>query len=138
MSTRATTLPQEIPSDLRSRKARTVLAKMVMRLFDHWDIVTTDQAALLGLSQGSRSTLSRYRSGEPFADNRDLLDRAGHLLGIHKALRIIFPQNRDLAYRWVTAANHHFGGKTPLEIMRDEGFLGVVMVRRYLDFERGR
>jgi hypothetical protein len=138
MSTRATTLPQEIPSDLRSRKARTVLAKMVMRLFDHWNIVTPDQAALLGLSQGSRSTLSRYRGGEPFADNRDLLDRAGHLLGIHKALRIIFPQNRDLAYRWVTTANRRFGGKTPLEIMRDEGFLGLVMVRRYLDFERGR
>jgi hypothetical protein len=90
------------------------------------------------LSQGSRSTLSRYRHGEPFADNRDLLDRAGHLLGIHKALRILFPHNRDLVYRWVTTANRRFSGRTPLEIMCDEGFLGLLMVRRYLDFERGR
>jgi hypothetical protein len=138
MSTRATILPQQIPGDLHSREARTALAKMVMRLFDHWDIAKTDQAALLGLSQGSRSTLSRYRSGEPFADNRDLLDRAGHLLGIHKALRILFPHNRDLAYRWMTTTNRRFSDRTPLEIMRDEGFLGLVMVRRYLDFERGR
>ena len=138
MTKRVTNVLREIPGDLHSRKARTGLAKMVMRLFDHWAIATTDQAALLGLSQGSRSTLSRYRNGEPFADNRDLLDRAGHLLGIHKALRIIFPQNRNLVYQWVTTSNRRFSGKTPLEIMRDEGFLGLVMVRRYLDFERGR
>jgi hypothetical protein len=138
MSIPVTTLPQETPSNLHSREARAALAKMIMSLFDHWNIAKTDQAALLGLSQGSRSTLSRYRNGEPFADNRDLLDRAGHLLGIHKALRILFPHNRDLVYRWVTTTNRRFNGKTPLEVMCDKGFLGLLMVRRYLDFERGR
>lgn len=63
--------------------------------------------------------------------------RAGHLLGIHKALRILFPRDRDLAYRWVMAPNRRFGDRPPLETMR-QGFGGILAIRRYLDFERER
>jgi hypothetical protein len=124
--------------DLHARDSRERLAKMVMELFQHWGIPAADQAALLGVSSQSRSTLSRYRRGEPLADNADLLARAGHLLGIHKALRILFPQDRDLAYRWVSTPNRRFGGAAPLDIMRRHGYEGILAVRRYLDFERGR
>jgi hypothetical protein len=124
--------------DLHSRDSRERLARMLMELFDHWAIPATDQAVLLGLSTQSRSTLARYRRGEPLADNADLLARAGHLLGIHKALRILFPHDRDLAYRWVGAQNRRFGGAPPLEIMKRHGYEGILAVRRYLDFERGR
>jgi hypothetical protein len=124
--------------DLHARDSRERLAKMVMGLFQHWGIPAADQAALLGVSSQSRSTLSRYRRGEPLADNADLLARAGHLLGIHKALRILFPQDRDLAYRWVSTPNRRFGGAAPLDIMRRHGYEGILAVRRYLDFERGR
>ena len=41
------------------------------------------------------------------------LPRAGHLLGIHKALRIMFPHDRDLAYRWVSTPNRRFAGARP-------------------------
>ena len=123
--------------DLRSRASRERLAKMVVALLDHWKLPLNDQAALLGLSAQSRSTIARYRRGEPFGDNADLLARAGHLLGIHKALRIMFPHDRDLAYRWVSAPNRRFGSRAPLEIMK-QGFEGLLAVRRYLDFERGR
>jgi len=124
--------------DLHARDSRERLARMLMELFDHWAIPATDQAVLLGLSTQSRSTLARYRRGEPLADNADLLARAGHLLGIHKALRILFPHDRDLAYRWVSAQNRRFGGAPPLEIMKRHGYEGILAVRRYLDFERGR
>ena len=123
--------------DLRSRASRERLAKLVVALLDHWRLPLPDQAALLGLSAHSRSTIARYRKGEPFADSADLIARAGHLLGIHKALRILFPHERDLAYRWVTTANRRFGA-TPLEIMKRHGYEGILAVRRYLDFERGR
>jgi len=93
---------------------------------------------LLGLSTQSRSTLARNRRGEPLADNADLLARAGHLLGIHKALRIVFPHDRELAYRWVSAPNRRFDGAAPLEVMKRHGYEGILAVRRYLDFERGR
>lgn len=124
--------------DLHSREGRAALAKMVTRLFDLWALSGADQAALLGLSEASRSTLSRYRRGEPLADSRDLLDRAGHLLSIHKSLRMLFPENRELAYRWISAPNRRFEGQSPLALMREHGFLGVLMVRRFLEFERGR
>jgi transcriptional regulator with XRE-family HTH domain len=110
---------------------------MIVRLFEHWSLPAPDQAALLGLSAGSRATVARYRKGEPFGDSADLLARAGHLLGIHKALRILFPHDRDLAYRWVSARNRRFGDRAPLEVMK-QGFEGLLAVRRYLDFERGR
>lgn len=124
--------------DLHSRDSRERLARMLVELFDHWEVTAADQAVLLGLSTQSRSTLARYRRGEPLADNVDLLARAGHLLGIHKALRILFPHDRDLAYRWVRAPNRRFGGATPVELMKRHGYEGILAVRRYLDFERGR
>jgi hypothetical protein len=110
---------------------------MIVRLFDHWQLCAPDQASLLGLSSASRATVARYRNGEPLADNTDLLARAGHLLGIHKSLRILFPHDRDLAYRWVCTPNRRFGERKPLETMK-QGYEGILAVRRYLDFERGR
>jgi hypothetical protein len=134
-----TALPEPVSQiDLRTRESRERLARMLVELFRRWELSAADQAALLGLSAQSRSTVARYRRGEPLADNADLLARAGHLLGIHKALRIVFPQDRDLAYRWVSAPNRRFGGATPLEVMRRHGYEGILAVRRYLDFERGR
>jgi transcriptional regulator with XRE-family HTH domain len=124
--------------DLRTRTNRERLAKLVVALLDHWQLRLPDQAALLGLSAQSRSTIARYRKGEPFADSADLIARAGHLLGIHKALRILFPHDRGLAYRWVSAPNRRFGGAAPLDIMKKHGYEGMLAVRRYLDFERGR
>jgi transcriptional regulator with XRE-family HTH domain len=123
--------------DLHARESREELARMLVTLLEHWKLPPADQAMLLGLSAQSRSTIARYRRGEPLADNADLLARAGHLLGIHKALRILFPQDRDLAYRWVTTPNRRFGERAPLELMK-QGFEGLLAVRRYLDFERGR
>ena len=131
------TVPQLALPDPRTRESRAQLAKMIVTLLDHWQLGSTDQALLLGLSAESRSTLARYRRGEPLADSADLLARVGHLLGIHKALRILFPHDRDLAYRWVSAPNRRFGERAPIEIMK-QGFEGLLAVRRYLDFERGR
>lgn len=133
-------IPEDVSAlpDPATKPGRSALAKMITRLFDLWDLDSREQAALLGLSSGTRSTVSRYRKGTPLPLQQDLLDRVGHLLGIHLALRLIFPQNRQLAYNWIKAPNRRFAGKTPLEVMLGEGFLGVVMVRRYLDFERGR
>lgn len=131
-------IERQVEADPRSREGRRALAKGVTRLFDLWRLNSQEQMALLGLSEGSRMTLARYRKGEPLADNRDLLDRVANLLSIHRSLRILFPKNKDLAYRWPTTPNRAFDGRTPVEVVRSEGFLGLLIVKRYLDFERGR
>ena len=116
---------------------RGALAKMVMTLLDHWALSTEDQAALLGIAASNRAALTRYRKGEPIGTSRDQFERVGHLLGIHKNLRLLFPQNRDLAYRWMSTRNKAFDNLTPVEVVKEWGFAGLLMVRAYLDRSRG-
>ena len=130
--------PATLPADLSERATRERLGRMVVALLDRWGLGPADQATLLGLSAQSRTTVARYRKGEPLADSADLLARAGHLLGIHKALRIMFPHDLELAYRWVGTPNRRFGEVAPLEVMKKHGYEGILAVRRYLDFERDR
>lgn len=125
------------PLDVSSREARARLAVMVTQLLEHWQLTAAEQAAVMGLSAASRTTLARYRGGEPLADNRDLLDRVGHLLGIHKSLRVLFPHDRDLAYRWITQPNRRLQAR-PVDLIIREGFEGLLAVRRYLDFQQGQ
>ena len=117
---------------------RGALARMVMKLLEHWQLSTEDQAALLGLATSNRAALGRYRRGEAIGGGRDQLERVGHLLGIHKSLRLLFPQNLDLAYRWVTTRNRAFDNRTPVDVIKEHGFAGLLMVRGYLDRARGR
>ncbi len=124
-------------ADLHDYDARRRLARMVTTLFEHWDLSLPEQAGLLGLSVSNRASIARYRAGEPLADSRDLLDRVGCLLGIHKTLRIMFPRNRELAYRWMSAFNRRLG-RRPVDLVLERGFEGLLAVRRYLELERGR
>lgn len=122
--------------DPGSKAGRIALARMIMKLFDLWGLNARDQAALLGLSESSGTTLARYRKSGSLTDRRDLLDRVANLLSIHRSLRILFPKNREIGYRWPTTPNLAFNGQTPVEVIRKEGFSGLLVVRHYLDCER--
>ena len=114
------------------------ISKMIMQLFDHWGLSTAEQLSLLGLSKANRAALTKYRQGSPLANDRDKLERAGIPLGIHKSLRLLFPQNRDLAYNWMSQPNRAFQGASPVQVIDERGMLGLYMVRAYLDRQRGR
>jgi hypothetical protein len=116
---------------------RTKIGPMLIKLFDHWNLSTEERLASLGLATDNRSALTRYKNGAPVSSSRDSLDRAGNLLAIHKDLRLLFPKNRDLAYAWMKTPNKRFEGKTPVQIINDMGFTGLLYVRSYLDRARG-
>lgn len=120
-----------------SKDERSRLAGMIMRLFERWGVDTTAQAELLGLSGGSRTAVSRYRRGAPLPESRDLIDRVGNLFGIHKSLRLLYPHNPELVYRWPTLRNATLDQYTPVEIMIEQGLPGIVAIRGYLDHLRG-
>ena len=124
--------------DLTSEESRGALAKMVIRLFHLWGLTTADQLDLLGLSAKSRAMLAKYGKGEALPASRDMLDRVGWLLAIHKALRLLYPQNEDIRYSWVSRRNTAFENLTPLAVMKEQGIIGIAKVARYLDFYRGR
>ena len=116
------------------------LSLLVIGVLPFWERLRRNariQAALLGIASSNRAALSNYRSGKPIGTSRDQYERVGHLLGIHKNLRLLFPQNRDLAYRWMTTRNKAFDNRTPVEVVKEWGFAGLLMVRGYLDRARG-
>ena len=122
---------------IRSRDERVVLARAVTRLFQLWKLSAADQLMLLGLNESNRIALQRYAKGEALAANRDLMERVGLLLGIHKALKLLYPHNPEVTEAWMSAANAKFDGATPIDIARRFGFAGLLMVRGTLDRMRG-
>lgn len=124
--------------DHTGAEGRASLSRMLFKLFSLWQLTPAAERALLGLNPNSRISLKGYRSGKPLANSQDLLERAGHLLAIHKSLRILFSHDRDLAYSWVNCPNKAFSGKTPLEVMIQYRFAGLIKVRAYLESARDR
>lgn len=112
-------------------------AIMVMAMLDHWQLCAKDQTSLLGIDDDNRSGLSNYRLGKSIHFNDEQYERVIHLLSIHKCLRRLFPQNRDLAYRWMTTKNKAFDNRPPLEVAKEQGIAGLLMVRSYLDDSLG-
>ncbi len=130
-------LAEETRIDIENSDARRKLARMVTRLFELWDLPAADQLELLGLSRTSRAQISKYRKGGALPSSRDMLDRIGWLLSIHKSLRLLYPRNKSIRYTWVKRRNQILGDQRPLDIMKYQGLIGIARVARYLDFLRG-
>lgn len=132
-------LPQPALPDLADDAVRRDLARVVAVLFGKWELPGDAQLALLGMSPESRKLLPQYRRGERALPNaRDTLDRAGYLLGIHKGLRLLFPEDEELRYGWIRRANTLLGGRTPLAVMLEDGLVGLARIARFVDFQRGQ
>jgi hypothetical protein len=111
---------------------RALLAKAVCRLFDLWGLDVASQSALLGFSPDSDAVVG-FREGAALPDDLVLMERVSHLLAIHERLRLMFPHNRELVYRWPNVPNRAFDNRSPVEIMIKQGVSGMVAVRGYLD-----
>lgn len=125
------------PDSLGGRLSSAELAALqgaVLALFDRWQI-KDDQAAVL-LGDVSTKTISRWRKGELGRVSRDMADRLSNILGVHKALRIIFADPKR-GYDWISKPNAALEGRSALEIMLQGGLLDIIRVRRYLDAVRG-
>lgn len=110
------------------------MQRAVINLFDKWGVSDVDAAVLLGGI--AAKTFRRWKDGDYGRVNRDLADRMSNLMGIHKALRIIFTDPAQ-AYRWIKSENKSLGGRTPFEVMMQGGMEDIVRIRRYLDSVRG-
>jgi hypothetical protein len=128
---------EETRVNIENSDARRKLARMVTRLFELWDLPTADQLELLGLSRTSRAQISKYRKGGALPSSRDMLDRIGWLLSIHKSLRLLYPRNENIRYTWVKRRNQILDDQRPLDIMKYKGLIGIARVARYLDYIRG-
>ena len=96
--------------------------------------MTDEQAAIL-LDLPVRS-FRRWMAGEIDRFDRDRKARLPNLMGIHKALRIIFHEPQR-GYPWIQVPNAAFADRTALEVMLRGELTDLMRVRRYLDSERG-
>lgn len=119
---------EEIPAG----QAR-ALTRMLMQLFEHWSLTYEEQAIMLGMSPNTRTTITRYKSGDPIKFDRDTYDRVSLILSIHKLLRTLFPLNDEMVYAWIKTRNRHFNYKTPVEIISKDGIFGLAEVKQYLE-----
>ena len=95
---------------------------MVIQLLDHWNLPTEDQLVLLGLPPTNKSALNQFLQGEPIGVEVDQYARVGHLLAIHKCLRILFPNNKGALYSWMKSKNNAFENRSPIQMIKEFGF----------------
>lgn len=103
---------------------------------EEWSLTTEQQRILLGGI--SKSSLHNWKAGNAPALSRDQLERVSLVLGIYKAMALLFADG-DGGKRWLKAANTEalFGGASPLARMLRGGIEDLYVTRRYLDAWRG-
>lgn len=101
-----------------------------------WGLSNEQERVLLG-SPG-RSTFYRWKRDLSGQLPQDVLERISYVLGIYKALHILFSNGRQ-ADEWIGRANTAplFGGRTALERMLGGQVADLFVVRQYLDAQRG-
>lgn len=128
------------PTRRRDPRVRKVMSAPAMRTFlniaTEWQLSVKDQQALLGWP--ANSTFFKYKTGNVSTLPYDTLIRISLVLGIYKALHILFPDDQ-LADSWIKLPNTNplFGGRPPLGLIVDNGMDALYQVRRLLDGRRG-
>ena len=108
----------------------------LIALFQHWGLKNEEECNLFGGI--SPAQLAKYKKGTAYISGRDTIERAGNLLGIHKNLRILYPYNKDVVYKWIKGRNLKLNNLTPLDIMLEHGFIGIAQIRQFTDNLRGQ
>ena len=119
-----------IPND----DERMALTLGIVGLLDHWGANAEGQISILALPAGTRpGAMRHFRKMTPFPNDRKVLERIEHLLGIADALRTAHPRNANMDAIWMNRPNRLFDQRTPLDVMIEDGLDGVVAVRVHLD-----
>ena len=126
-------------ADLSAKAERERLSPSAIRAFlniiDRWGVRDEDARVLLGgISNGQYYEMKKNPERTL---GTDTLTRISYLVGIFKALNILYSEK--LADGWVQLANSNriFGGGTPLGYMMKGGLAAMQVVRRLLDARRG-
>lgn len=118
----------------RERLSRSALAGF-FRIVERWKIRDEDARELLGGL--SSSAYYEWKKNPDRILEVDRMTRISYLVGIYKALHILYGDK--LADEWVKLANSNaiFSGRTPLAYMMAGGLLAMQSVRKLLDARRG-
>lgn len=125
--------------DLNARDERERLSQSALKGFFKlaaaWKLRDDDARQMLG--GVSSSTWYEWKKHPGRVLEVDCITRISYLLGIYKALHILYGD--QLADQWVSMPNTNliFGGISPLAFMLSGGMPAMQMVRQLLDARRG-
>jgi hypothetical protein len=125
--------------DLNDKAQRERLSRSALlgffRLTGAWQVRDEDARELLG--GVSSSAFYEWKKNPGRVLEVDRITRISYLLGIYKALHILYGDK--LADEWVHLPNSNpvFNGRAPLAFMLGGGLLAMQTVRRLLDARRG-
>jgi hypothetical protein len=107
-----------------------------LNIAGEWDLTVELQRILLGGIPPS--TYHKWKGGAVGTLSYDQLERVSLVLGIYKALKLLFA-DEAAGLRWLKAANTDlpFTGASPLDRMLRGSIDDLYAVRRYLDGWRG-
>src|SRR5690349_17648968 len=105
------------PSALRGHPAAEAIdhaaaKRAFFKVMELWSVRDDEAAVLLGLP--SRATFYTYKRGEGGPLSHDALERVSYVLGIFKALALLFPKTEQ-ADAFMRKPNRDFGGRSALE-----------------------
>ena len=129
----------ESAPDLSDRAVQERLSSAAARAFfkiaQAWTLPDESSRRLLG--GVSNGVFYQLKGGEKKVLDQDKLTRISLLVGIFKALNILY--SRALADSWIDLPNTNpmFGGDTPLSYLIRGGVPALLRVRQLLDSRRG-
>lgn len=109
--------------------------KAYRSLASKWQLSNPEAASLLGVSESTWDRIKAGKWNQPLS--QDQLTRVSALVGVFKALNLLFSD--AMADRWPRLANRGtlFGRLSPIEAMIEGGIPAMLDVRRYVDAVRG-
>ena len=125
--------------DLTAKAERERLSPSAVRAFfnimNRWGVRDEDARVLLGgMSNGPFYEMKKKPDRLLDADR---LLRISYLVGIFKALNVLYSETLADAWIQLPNTNRIFGGQTPLAYMMKGGLPALQTVRRLLDARRG-
>jgi hypothetical protein len=113
--------------ELHSHETRLALAEAVLAVLGEWGVAPATQVELLGLAGAAAPS-----PGQPLPADPAVLERAGHLLGIERALKRRPPDAPAERHAWLMLPAAELAGRPPLRVMLD-GAAGIRRVRELLE-----
>jgi hypothetical protein len=127
--------PQYFAAAADRKRLSEVALKAFVRLAASWKLNGHEAAALLGVSTSTWDRMKASPAGKELT--QDQMTRISALVGIYKALHLMFADG--LADDWPRLVNAGplFEGRTPIAAMLEGGIPVMLDVRRLVDAVRG-
>lgn len=110
------------------------ITQSVMHILDDWKLDGKQILSIMALPEEVKVRhLSQFRNSNSFPDTPEVNERLRHLVGIIDALATSYPVNPKMSLFWMTRTSKKFQGRTPVQVIVEDGLEGLITIRKHLD-----